>query len=311
MEVTWYTVSELIARPELLAAPELVLPHLAWRGRLTLVSAVPKHGKSTLIRQGVAAKVTGAPFLEETIRSGRVGMLCLDEPLGDLVRSLYDQGVRGGVLVREDRPGLEELEETIAGESIELLVIDTLSEFCTGLVDSMNDTAQSAPIMSALRGIARRTECAIVVIHHLNKAGTSSAGSLQWEAGADVIVTMRQAEDVATRRVCRARGRGVFEDFVLDWSGDDGYSLASGELSLDLRVYKAIEGNPGASLRLLRQQVGGRNKDMAAALRGLALRGEVVNLGDDERAKWFVRSASVQNGGNHSGTTREPLHATG
>lgn len=61
----WFTLEELARRPELLAPPEAVVPRLAWEGRLTLLAAREKTGKSTLVRSAIAAKVTGRDFLGE------------------------------------------------------------------------------------------------------------------------------------------------------------------------------------------------------------------------------------------------------
>ena len=285
--MTWYSLSDLITQPELLVPPRAVIPRFAYEGRLSLLTAREKSGKSTLIRQAVAALVTGRDFLGEPTTPGPVAWLCLDESLGDLTRGLYEEGARHGVLVSDARPSAEELEATIVKEGIVLLVVDTLTELLGGLVDSMNDASQLQPHLANLRGILHRTNCAGWLSHHTNKAGTGAAGSVQIGAGVDVIVTMRADSDVATRRACQARGRGVHWDLTLDWDGDDGYAIGAGELSLDLRVYKAIVAAPGITLSGLRLAVAGRGKEIDAALRGLLHRGEVVDRGTGHAHKYY------------------------
>lgn len=288
---TWWTLAELAARPELLVPPAAVVPRLAYAGRVTLLAAREKDGKSTLARQAVAALVGGRRFLGETLSPAPVAWLCLDEPIGDLVRGLVELGASGGVLISDRRPGAVELEATVAREGCRLLVVDTLVEHLGGLVDDMNSPTQLQPILADLRGLARRTDCAILLIHHLTKNGSGYADSRQLGAGVDVIVEMRSVDDPPSRRAFKVRGRGVHGDFALDWSRDAGYTLAVGELSIDARILATIEAHPGISMNRLRSAVSGSNADKDAALRGLLYRGAVVDAGEGQAHNYFTASA--------------------
>src|SRR6185369_11216641 len=103
-----------------------------------------------------------------------------------------------------------------------------------------NSASEMQPMLAALRSIARETDCAIILLHHLNKAGTGYADSRQIGAGVDIIIEMREVEDPPTRRAFKVRGRGVVGNFSLDWSRDGGYALSHGELSIDARILATV-----------------------------------------------------------------------
>ena len=67
------------------AGPPTVARTIAHRGRVTLLHAREKVGKSTLLRAGVAAVTRGVPFLEQPTIPGRV--LWVGEDLSGRVKS--------------------------------------------------------------------------------------------------------------------------------------------------------------------------------------------------------------------------------
>src|SRR4051812_25717502 len=84
MAVKLHHLEDLLADPSLLEPPPVVVPRLAWAGRLSLLAAPEKHGKSTLVGQAIAAKAAGADFLGEATTPGTTLWLGLDEPLNDI-----------------------------------------------------------------------------------------------------------------------------------------------------------------------------------------------------------------------------------
>src|SRR5215218_2310626 len=94
---TYHRLEDLLARPELLEPPPVVLPRLAWAGRVTLLASPEKTGKSTLVGQAVAAKAQGKDFLGEPTERGSTLWLALDEPLNDVVRRFVRYGARDHV----------------------------------------------------------------------------------------------------------------------------------------------------------------------------------------------------------------------
>ena len=65
--VVFASMAELQARPELLAPPECVIPHFAYRGRLVILAGPDKSGKSTIMAHAMAALSRGTRFLGEEV----------------------------------------------------------------------------------------------------------------------------------------------------------------------------------------------------------------------------------------------------
>src|SRR5690606_19180590 len=89
------TLEELLADPDLLKPPDCIVPHLAYRGRTTLLAGPDKSGKSTLMAHAAAALSRGDGFLGEPSQGqhgGRVVWVGLEEALGDGVRRFKELG---------------------------------------------------------------------------------------------------------------------------------------------------------------------------------------------------------------------------
>src|SRR6266851_2237255 len=66
------SLAQLLLDPEATKPPPVVVPGLAWKGRLTLVAAREGTGKSTLLSAVAAAVTTGGEFLGERCAKGMV-----------------------------------------------------------------------------------------------------------------------------------------------------------------------------------------------------------------------------------------------
>lgn len=310
-------LEDLIREPELLLPPPPVVPRLAWEGRLTLLASPEKLGKSTLVGQAVAAMVAGDHhgFLGEVPEQGSVLWLALDEPLGDVVRRLYAFGARKGVYFLDARPSVQETQDLVEELGVRLLVIDTLTEFAAGAVKDLNAAIQLQPLLKPLRGILQRTRAAGILIHHANRSTGHYRDSSQIGAGVDVIIEMRapSPEGRPNVRLCKCSGRVTVEDFALNFM-DGEYVLDQGELPLEVRVYRVVEGNPGISKRKLRGKVIGRGIDVDHTLDELLGKKAIVDRGGKQGAAYFTSNSPQATGvpdlevcpaseaGTHSGT---------
>lgn len=256
-ETPLHFLEDLLAKPELLKTPPTIVPHFAFQGRVTLLAAGEKVGKSTLMGQAVAACVEGAEFLGEAPANRLVLWVGLDEPLGDIVRRLARHGLGGGVYIYDELPSFVELEASIEATGAGVAIIDTLTEFAAGVIDDPNSPRQWQPVLKVLRGIAQRTSAAIILLHHVNKSTGKYRDSSQIGAGVDQIVEMNEVENDPTLRKVRVRGRCHSETFNIRYIGDR-YELEGAELPLDVRVRRAIESNPGIGMTKLRTAVGGK-----------------------------------------------------
>src|SRR2546428_13951642 len=81
------SLGEIRKHPELLIAPDVVVPGLAWKERISLMAATEGLGKSTLFAEAANAVATGTPFLDalRTVQ-GRVLWVLSEEHLVDVNR---------------------------------------------------------------------------------------------------------------------------------------------------------------------------------------------------------------------------------
>jgi hypothetical protein len=288
-------LQDLLKQPDLLTPPRVVLPRFAWAGRVTMLAGAEKVGKSSKMRQAAASLSNGTEHLgEPTVPSG-VLWLALDEPLGDVVRGLSDHGATEGIVICEERPTFDAIEEAIERHFIRLLVVDTVTEFTSGLIENANLPEQWTPILRQFRQIARRTGAGIVLLHHVNRSTGKYRGSGQLGAGVDVVLEMTEHESDPTVRKVRARGRVPVGDFTMRYVNGR-YELEEGGLTLEMRVYRAVASNPGIGMARLREVVGGKASDCDGAVRDLLRRLAVEDRGSTGGHAYHVRPLSSESG---------------
>ncbi len=285
-----YTMlSALLDDPKLLDPPTVVLPRIAWAGRLTLLASEEKRGKSTLAGQGAACLTLGRDFLGEPTPARPVAWMPLDEPLGDLVRRLQRFGARHGVAILQDRPELVPLLRTIEEVQAGLLVIDTLTEWAVDLVEDFNQAEGWTKVLRGLRQLAQATDCAVLLLHHVNRASGKYRGSTQIGAGVDQILEMTEDPQDATVRVCRSRGRVVNETFRLRWDGAGGYELEGPAPTLEARILAAVQATPGVGRTGLRGAVGGKAVDVDATVNRIVTAGRIEDREDGKGHHYFAK----------------------
>lgn len=274
----YYQLRDLLEKPELLRPPPVVVPRLAWEGRVTLLAAPEKAGKSTLLGQACAALAEGAEFLGDPVEQGTVLWYALDEPLSDVVRRLGGYGAHDNIVISQERPSPPQLEAAIREHNARAVVADTLIEFVAGVVADLNQAAQWQPVLRFLRVVMQRTGAACVLVHHANKTTKGYRDSSQIGAGVDAIIEMYEAEEDRAVRRFRTRGRMPMEDFRLRFIGER-YELEEGALPLEVRVYRVIDSSPGIGMRQLRRAVTGKGAAIAATVAELIQAGAVRDEG--------------------------------
>jgi hypothetical protein len=293
---THYRLEDLLTDRLMLEPPEPVIPRLAWGGRVTLLAAPEKSGKSTLIGQAVAAMQTGTNFLGESVPQGPVLWFALDEPLPDLVGRLSRFGATGGVGICREQVTIAQMEALADEYDAVLIVVDTLTEWIAGAIeDPYNAHQWQGPLAAIRRIVGDNPGVAIALLHHTIRDGSRYADSRQIGAGVDQIITMREVAEDPTLRTIESRGRVTFERFRIRYL-NDAYQLEQPELPLDLRVYRVIQAQPGISKRAIRDRVGGK----AAAV--------------DSAIYELVNKLAIEHQGNGKGSgyhTRPPLNGGG
>lgn len=289
MATPYRMLSEYLADDSLLALPPCVLPHLAWEGRVTLLSAAEKGGKSTLVGQGVAAMVgPDHGFLDGDAALGSVLWLAMDEPVPDLVRRLKRHGARDGVGIFTGRPTPEELDNAITDLRPRLLVIDTLTRMALGSVTEGGSRMQWAPLMADISAIARTQNLAILVLHHFTRNGERYSESAEIGASVDQIVDMKTVEGNGNARLLASRGRVTFEKLTISYNPDDGYGMDTGRpIAMSTLVLQLVNEEPGLSTRQIRERMKGRAVTVDNALAQLTETGAIRQVTKGRSTCWY------------------------
>lgn len=298
---TFTLLSELLARPELLAPPECVVPRLAYRGRGVLLAAPDKSGKSTLLAHAASALTLGRSWLGEPTTVGRVAWMGLEESLGDAVRrfSELDADPERVQLVTMTPPDLlERTSELLDAWPADLLVVDSLAEYarvtCGGRAPDSGDAAGWGAVMRPLVALARLHDIALVILHHVRRSDGQARDSGEILAAVDATLEMSYpsgGQDPAVRRI-KGRGRWPIEPFRVALR-DGHYELAGGApLSTDALVLIHVERDPGASRSAVRRALSVRASVADAAINQLIERGAIVDRGTGSRSALYPASTA-------------------
>jgi hypothetical protein len=186
--------------------PEMVVEGLLPRGSLTLLAGREKSGKSLLVSDLAACVAGGDPFLGRAVRAGPVILVPAEENLrdvwlrlerrlgGNTDPPLFVLPVNRGEddLLDLNRPAcLRGLNALVIAYAPAILILDPMREL-HGL--SENDADVMGPLLRPVRRLAHETDTAIVLVHHMSRAG-NFRGSTAIRAAVDQEWAFRRPED--------------------------------------------------------------------------------------------------------------------
>ena len=212
------------------ATPDVLIPGLAWRGRVSKISAAPKLGKTSLIANGIAAWQAGRAFLgEQTGPPGSV-LYVSETPLGLLRSWLERYGCPPDApILAGGSAGVDAIEEAAREHRPDLVIIDSLTDLHAA---SDGGNLWNAGDVRKLIQPLRALGCAVVVVHHVRKSDGASRDSGDLEAAPDMNIAFDPgylfgADDPprGPRRL-RYSGRWTEPTRALTFTEADGYALA-------------------------------------------------------------------------------------
>lgn len=199
--------------------PEItwIWEHLIPEGRLFLVAAYPKVGKSELMFDLAVAVSQGKEFLDHKTKQTGVLILALEEHRQDIKRRLSKLGsceldpieIHFGEL-KNDPETLQDLKEFIISRNIGLMIIDTIS--CFWKIQSENSNTEVHDALMPLLTLAHETNCSIGLIHHKNKQGGEDEKSIRGASALFGIVEQalfleNRKGGNGTQRTLKTKGR--------------------------------------------------------------------------------------------------------
>jgi hypothetical protein len=296
--VTIQLLKDLLDDPSLLAPPVAIVPRVAYQGRLTLLSAPRKAGKSTLMGAAASALSRGETFLRQPTSEASVLWVAEDEHIGDTVRRFRAENANPlNVFIAGGDSITDLVREARAGE-FTLLVIDAIGDLTSREIDSENDAVQVRRALAPFRTLARDTGMAIVLLHHCTKATGKARGSGVFEEVGDHLLTLRVDEEDKTLRRVTVEGRMAVDDFAFRLT-PDGLALGDQELSAVDAVELLVFSRGTCTTRDILDGVPQRKETVQSAIAVLQRQGRIENHGSKHAHKWVTPPVGTV--GEHSG----------
>jgi len=285
------TLAEILADPKILEPPEEVVPRLAWRGRVTLLAAREKDGKSTIAGAAAAAVTRGATFLDGVALRGVVVIAGLEEHPGEIASRLvrFDADTtRVHIATWKEVDPVVELKEAVERIRPDLVIVDTLSAIAEGKLDDGSAKAWQ-PLMSSLTRIARDFDCAVLIIHHSRKADGAYRDSTAIGANVDCILEMRPDDRDPNARHLKARARFTVPDCAIRYNGSGYEMVETGEPAVTFRnaIQRYVNEHPGCSLNQLRDGVVGSSAAVGRMVDELVKEGALREEPGSRNARLF------------------------
>lgn len=296
-----WRLDELWGNDTIMRPPPSIVPRLAWAGRLTLIAAREKSGKSTLTGFMAAQVSQGREFLGAICEKGDVLVIGLEEFTGDTARRLrhFDADATRVYLVDrligdpQERP--HEVRTHVEAVKPALVILDSLSAYSAGYITDENNATQMTAVLKPLADLAHELNPAIVVLHHANKTSGKARGSTGIMAQADVVCEFFAPEEDTDPTLRRMRSAGrvpVFPRWDFRFDGDT-YILADGmEAPIEQRILAVVASRPAISLRDLCEHLGSRWSDVQSAVMRLVIQGHLHNSGTPKYMKLMVIHAT-------------------
>ncbi len=199
--IEWLDVARM-AREQPPDVPWLV-DGLVVRGNVTMLAGAPGEGKSLLVLALAAGIAAGESVAGIRCEQGRVVVLDAEQSSTETHRRVRGLGVPPGVMIAtldgfDLARHLDHVGRICADHQPDLLVLDSFRSLWHG---DENDTARVAAVLDPLRGLAREHGTAIVLLHHVAKAGSGGyRGSTAIAASVELGFTLGRAEDDPDRR---------------------------------------------------------------------------------------------------------------
>lgn len=277
---------------------------LITKGHVTVLAGQAGIGKSTLLRNIVAAISEGRPYLgRDAGRQARVVVADWETP--EMFRRTFWEDAFGAERMAfgspnvwsVDRPPsvshdiLDDLIQALIETQADLLVIDTLS--AAFVVENENDNAEMESVARMLRKVAQAGP-AVLVLAHPSKGGADIRGASAFTGAVDVVVTFKAETEIGMSgpdetsrfrlRVVKNR-TGSMESEVIAWDGLGGFVAPEAPTEVELANSEEVvlafitRSNGNATHRRILEDAAAQrvsNRTAKWALRKLRERGKII-----------------------------------
>ena len=183
-------------------------------GKLTIVQGDPSEEKTTFVLAVIAALTTGEPLPECGSAAAAMNVIyqTVEDGLADTIKPRLESAgadCSRVLVIDESRRELtlcdERLEQAIRETGARLIVLDPLQAYLGSDVD-MHRANEVRPVLKRISAIAERTQCAVILVGHMNKAqglksGYRGLGSIDFRASARSVLLVGRLKSSDTLRV--------------------------------------------------------------------------------------------------------------
>ena len=183
-------------------------------GKLTIIQGDPGEGKTSFILAVIAALTRGEPLpeCERAAEPMNVIYQTAEDGLADTIKPRLESAGADCTRVLVIDEGKRELtlcdarlEEAIRRTGAKLIVLDPLQAYLGSNVD-MHRANEVRPVLKRLSLMAERTQCAVILIGHMNKAqglksGYRGLGSIDFRASARSVLIVGRLKSGDTLRI--------------------------------------------------------------------------------------------------------------
>jgi AAA domain len=251
-------------------------------GGMSVMSAKPKVGKSTVARQLALSIATGKPFLGRETQQGEVIYFALEEKRQEVTNHFRDLGATGDEPIRihcgsAPLDAMEEARVLIQQQCPALLVIDPLFKFTR--VKDGNDYAQMTAALEPILALARETGTHILNVHHSGKGERADPtdailGSTAIFGNVDTALMLAKYDVYRTISSCQRYGEDLPETVLEFDSQRRAVILGASRDQADQnrreqQILKFLESRPGAVEADILAGVTGRKQNKVSDLRNL------------------------------------------
>ena len=169
----------LLRNPKVHQPPVMVVPNVAAEGRVTLLAAREKLGKSTFAAWLAARLSRGQEIFGVRTKAGRVLWVGLEENIGDAARRFKHMNADVSILLIDRLAGdggFEQLKAEIIAAKPRFVIIDSLSAYARDIEDESNSTACTR-LLKPLVDFIHTQPIALLILHHSTKNGGGYRGS--------------------------------------------------------------------------------------------------------------------------------------
>lgn len=202
-------------------------------GMISMLSARPKCGKTTLLFELLKGVIKDKSFLGyQTHAHGKI-LLLTEEPKSLLRRRFQRLGLAVDDIIVTPKFHLANWKEVVAftkmaveKSGVRFIIIDTIAAFWS--VKNENDASDVREALNPIQDVIRKNNAALLLIHHLRKAegedGTAIRGSGQLFAMVEAGMELNKISHGGNRRQVTSQGRyeESQQDFVIEFS-EEGY----------------------------------------------------------------------------------------